>query len=96
MDGEAPLSFDYDRAEQVLGDRGTRGDCVLCGNTVWVRLGAMRNLMAFVPAATPHGELVRGQGTEDGIFAYVFACANCGFLRQHGSVVLDQELPEVP
>ncbi len=87
---------DYERAERLLGERGTRGDCVLCGKDEWVRLGALRNLMAFIPGATPYGELLQAGSNVDGIGAYVFACMNCGNLRLHAAAVLDQELPKTP
>jgi predicted RNA-binding Zn-ribbon protein involved in translation (DUF1610 family) len=80
-------------AWEVIYERGASIACPFCGWEEWKPLGALQNLSIVLAATTRDGTMVRGPGETGGLGAYAYACANCGFVRLHSKLVVDNPVP---
>ncbi len=80
--------MDYQTLNDRLYERGTRGDCAMCGHNDWGGLGrADVAEVVSLSSPPPGGEYTAGHGHG----AYGWACRNCGFIRLHAITVLAPE-----
>jgi predicted RNA-binding Zn-ribbon protein involved in translation (DUF1610 family) len=84
-----------DRAWATITSRGASTDCPFCGRSGWEPLGSLRNLRVVIPAATPHGELLRVGSETSGIDAYPYMCRNCGFIRLHAITAIGDHAEQI-
>jgi hypothetical protein len=95
LDSDKPR-LEYQGAVEALNERGARVERPICGETGWGSVGSLGNLLATLPAITPHGEVVGTSDSLGGINAFVLTCRNCGFIRLHAEQVLSNDPTDGP